>query len=65
MTAEEFLDAMELLLLQLRPEQCYQARKFLYEFDYDRIVEGISYDRWYALEELLRLGVKLPEQAAA
>jgi hypothetical protein len=65
MTAEEFLDAVEVLLLQLSPEQRYQARKFLYEFDYGLTIEGISFERWYALDELLRLGVKLPEQAAA
>jgi hypothetical protein len=67
MTAEEFLDVAEMLLSQLSSEGQWQTRKWLYDLDYstlDYSADGSKEfrDRWYTMEQLLQLGVKLPEQ---
>lgn len=61
MTAEEFLDAVEVLLCGLSSTASIYVRKWLYDLDYADVVERISYARWYALEEITRAGVKLPK----
>jgi hypothetical protein len=61
MTAEEFLDAIEVLLASITSTASIYVRKWLYDLDYADVVERISYARWYALEEVTRAGVKLPK----
>jgi hypothetical protein len=63
MSAEEFLDAAEMLLSQCSDELQRLTRLWLYTLDYSLVDHRNQYDeRWYALDCLLRLeGVTLPE----
>jgi hypothetical protein len=65
MTAEEFLDCAETLLSRLPVEVQRQTRIWLYALDYSVLDYSVDehkqyLERWYALDNLLRLGVELP-----
>jgi hypothetical protein len=69
MTVEDFIDAIEICIRPLDEDRKEHCRKLVYEgkipyedkYKLDAIDLADLFHRWYVLEELCRLGVKLPE----